>query len=266
MKRDYLWSVPVAIGFAALLILAVHACTGSPSAPAPAAPVVAPTETPVADAPAAFNPAPAPAPAPTPAATPAPTTPAPVATPAPAKTGGISWGEIIGGVISTLITAFLLPLLKRKAEAAKAEADNLQSQRVKTDIEARGALVDRLKAFLWGTASAIAEKRFPMLAQKIVDGNVKTSDDVKVELYAWGADLRTQAVDYFKNQGVDVIAAVGDVYLDKLIERAANAVSPFPGKETAVAILKSDIAPMILREGVDYVRQKMGLVCTSVAT
>ena len=53
-----------------------------------------------------------------------------------------------------------------------------------------------------------------------------------------------------------VLAAVGDEFLDKLIERAANEVSPFPGKETAVALLTDNITDLLIEKGVDYVRAK----------
>ena len=79
---------------------------------------------------------------------------------APAAEGGSTMDTIIKAVMGlamTAITMFLLPFLKRKSAAAAAEA-------VKSNVEGRGVLADRAKAFLFGEAGRIAEKEFPKLA------------------------------------------------------------------------------------------------------
>lgn len=166
------------------------------------------------------------------------------------------WLQAVISVIGLAVTAFLLPFLKRKTEAAKAEAKRQSAQATEHDINARGILVSRLQEFLWGTAESIAEKKFPELAASVKNGDLNSKEAIKKELHSWGGALRNDAMAYFGNQGVDVIAAVGDDFLDKLIERAANKVSPFPGKETAKELLQNYATDWLIKYGVDWVRQK----------
>jgi len=226
------WTVPVWSGEPE----AAPVVAPAPADAAVAAPVVAPDAVPVkADAAAEVT-------------TPAATAVAPKPTP--------EWVQIVVAVIGSLITLFLLPYLKRQAAAAKANAAKLTTEKKATEIEMRGVLVSRLKSFLWGSAAAMAEREIPKIAKEIKAGSLTNAAQVKKALYGMGGSLRNDAIAYFKNQGVDVLAAVGDEFLDKLIERAANEVSPFPGKETAVALLTDNITDLLIEKGVDYVRAK----------
>lgn len=168
-----------------------------------------------------------------------------------------SLATIISGIIGTLITLFLIPYLHKKRAEATASAALLTADKTKSDIEGRGALVQRLKAFLYGAAGAIAEKEFPKLASDLIMGKVKTKDEIKGVLRSWGATLKKEAADYFEGQGIDIIAAVGDAALDRLIERAANKVSPFPGKETAVELLKDKVSNTIIDKGLVWIKRKI---------
>ena len=174
---------------------------------------------------------------------------------APAAEGGSTMDTIIKAVMGlamTAITMFLLPFLKRKSAAAAAEA-------VKSNVEGRGVLADRAKAFLFGEAGRIAEKEFPKLAGDILAGKFKGDGKwsaVKDVMKSWGVILKKDAIDYFGNQGIDLVAALGDKFLDKLIMRAADAVSPFPGKETAVELLTGTASDMLFKKGVEWTRAK----------
>ncbi len=212
------------------------AAAAAPEAAAPSVPVTE-TTVPTADAPAEAAPA--------------------EAAPAEKAEGAIpSWLQYLLALLSTAVTAFLVPFLKRKAQAAKAETDRQSAAATESNINARGILMGRLKQFLYGTASAVAEKKFPELAAKVKSGQLKSASDIKTELRSWGGTLRSDAMAYFGNQGVDVLAAVGDDFLDKLIERAANKVSPFPGKDTAKAMLQDNVSDWLIEHGVDFVRNK----------
>jgi hypothetical protein len=54
-----------------------------------------------------------------------------------------------------------------------------------------------------------------------------------------------------------LVETFGAQAIDDLIERAANAVSPFPGRDTAVALLKNGVADMLIDKGVDWMREKV---------
>ncbi len=68
--------------------------------------------------------------------------------------------------------------------------------------------------------------------------------------------MKQEAQVYFDNQGIDLVKAVGDDALDNLIERAANEVSPFPGRDTAKELLKSKVSNMVVEKGVEWIRAK----------
>lgn len=167
------------------------------------------------------------------------------------------WASIVYLLLTTIVTMFLVPFLKQKATAAKSEADATKIDASKSLIEQRGILADRLKSYLWGSAAAIAEDRFPKLAMRILKGEFKDASSIKTELGSWGIELRQQAIVYFQVQGIDLIKEFGVSALDDLIERAANAVSPFPGKDTAVTLLETNVAPTIISHGTTWVQAQI---------
>ena len=165
------------------------------------------------------------------------------------------WLEIVLTGLAALVTAFLVPFLKRKGAAAKAEREAHEANAAESTISARGKLVSRLQEFLYGSAAAIAEKRFPALAANILKKRM-TKVEVKLELRKWGQVLKENSYVYFGHQGIDLAKAVGDEFVDKLIERVANKVSPFPGRETAKELLKSNVSDWLIDKGVDWVKAK----------
>lgn len=165
------------------------------------------------------------------------------------------WVQVVVAALGALVTYFLVPFLRQKAGAAKAERDKLEAQTVGTNITSRGILVKRLQEFLYGSAAAIAEKRFPLLAEMVLTKSL-SKDEIKKELRMWGGTLKQEAQVYFDNQGIDLVKAVGDDALDNLIERAANKVSPFPGRDTAKELLKSKVSNFIINKGVEWVKSR----------
>ncbi len=172
---------------------------------------------------------------------------------------------IIVTVVTTLVAMFLTPLLRKKAaaETAKLEAETLNA-----NMSTRDVLMKRLKAFLWGTAASFAEKDIPRIAAKIVAGQLTTADQIKTELKNLGVQLKNAAIAKFDAEGIDLISAVGDKALDSLIERAANATSPFPGKDTAKALLQDRVSNVLVEKGVNWMRTKIeaGTDYSAIAT
>jgi len=166
------------------------------------------------------------------------------------------WMQVVYMVVTALVAALLLPYLKRKAQAASEELKTLRVEGAKAGIEARVTLVAELKQFLFERAASIAEKEFPKLAGMVLKQKLGT-DAIKAELHRWGTGLKIEAVNYFKGQGVDLLAAVGDQYLDKAIEYVANRTSPFPGKETAVELAKEKVSNLIIEKGIALVRGRI---------
>ncbi len=166
------------------------------------------------------------------------------------------WFQMFMGVLSLVVTAFLLPYLTRKAQAAKAEAEKLQAEAGTAAQTTRGILLKRLEAIALGAAARIAEKEFPKLALQVKTGGITNKAGVKDILYSWGKQVRDEIIDYFRKEGIDIIATVGDDYLDNLIAQVANKVSPFPGRETAVHMLQANVTDWLIAHGVSYVKAR----------
>lgn len=166
------------------------------------------------------------------------------------------WLQAVLTVVSSLVTLILIPFLRNKAAAAAAEVTSHEMSAVTNVMTQRQIISERLKSFLLRNAARIAEKKWPVLATEIATGNIQKPDVVKGVLREWGDELKADAIDYFKNQGIELVEAVGDKYLDQFVEWAANSTSPFVGKETAVEVLKGKVSNLIIEKGVGWIREK----------
>lgn len=164
------------------------------------------------------------------------------------------WAQLVMTLLCMFVMPFLLKFLRAKTEESKKGAELAVIDANKSLIEQRGAIAERLKSYLWGTAAAIAEREFPKLCAAIIAGKLSDPHDIKAQLRSWGVELRLQAIEYFRTQGIDLLQTFGAQAIDDLIERAANAVSPFPGKDTALALLRDGAAPLLVERGVEWMR------------
>jgi anti-sigma28 factor (negative regulator of flagellin synthesis) len=184
--------------------------------------------------------------------------------PADAATSGAGtpvWLTGLIAVIGSIVTIFLVPWLRQKANAARAEAEKLKSESIGKQLDNKSLLIEQAKAFALDTAASIAEKRFPALQAKITAGELKLDAAMlKDELRSWGAVLKDKIIGHFDDQGINVITGVGDKYLDELVEWAANKVSPFPGKDTVKALLTEwdgKALEFLANKGVDWVKSRV---------
>ncbi len=162
--------------------------------------------------------------------------------------------QLIVGVVTTLITFYLIPYLKSQADVARAQVQAHQIDMNKSLIDQKSTLYEMAKDFALTRAASIGERRWPIIAQKILSKQINTIADVKDELKVWHEDLRKDMIAFFTAQNIDIVEKLGVNTLNQLIEYAANMVSPFPGKETAVAVLENNVAQTIIDRGVEYMR------------
>ena len=165
------------------------------------------------------------------------------------------WAQLVYVAVTAIVGMFAVPYLARKAQAAKEERDKLRAEGLANGVQARHILVADLKRFLFDYCSTILEKRLPKLLPLIVSSKMDATA-IKDELRSWGAEAKDEAIDYFKMQGLDIVALVGDGYLDQAVRWAADRVSPFPGKETAVKLAEEKYTNWLVEKGVDYVRNQ----------
>jgi len=168
---------------------------------------------------------------------------------------GPLWAQVVYAVVTAIVAAFLIPYLNKKRLESTEKITALAADSANSTAAAGGILLEQLKFFLHERAACIAEKEFPKLAAKVLSGELKTVDQVKSLLRLYGTELKREAIEYFKkHQGLDLIRFIGDQQLDRLIEYAANRVSPFPGKESAVEFLKEDASNWLIDKGIAVVR------------
>jgi hypothetical protein len=160
--------------------------------------------------------------------------------------------------VGTFFVTTLWPAIKRsldaRAAAAVATAAAADAQAQQTGMVTNGVLVERLKKYLVGSATAILSSRMPELADKVLRGELRTAEQIKAELAVWGSDLKLTAVDYFAHQGVDLYKELGEPAINNLISRVAEATSAFPGLKTALELLKDGVAEAVATYGVTYIR------------
>lgn len=167
------------------------------------------------------------------------------------------WKELVTTIIMAIGTLFIIPLLHRKQQEAQASVAALEAKQDLTNMEKRKLLSERLKSFLLRTAEVKVERDFPAIARDVIDGKLKSSTEIKILLKKMGADLKAEAIDYFGLQGINLVAAVGDDALDDLIRWAADKVSPFPGKETAVAFLTDSGSNQLIKYGTNFLKDRI---------
>lgn len=165
------------------------------------------------------------------------------------------WVQIVYAIVTALVGAVALPYLARKAQAAKQEVEKLRAEGLVNGVQARHILVADLKHFLIDYCSTLLEKRLPKLLPKIAARQL-TAVEIKAELHEWGKEAKDAAKVYFQEQGLDIVALIGDAYLDQAVRWAADRVSPFPGKETAVQLVETKYTDWLVAKGVDYVRDQ----------
>jgi hypothetical protein len=163
------------------------------------------------------------------------------------------WVNLIYVCVLALITGVLVPYLRNKSLAARAEA-------LDSNLSAQGRIVKDLQAFCLERASAIAERDIPVIAWDVLNaranGKEIATQDIKQKLRDLGTRLHDEAIEYFRTRGVDLVAAVGEKYIKQAIEYAANLVSPFPGSETAPLLSGEEMARKITEFGVQVVRER----------
>jgi len=173
----------------------------------------------------------------------------------PATVDGPWWAQLLYAALAATISAFVVPYLARKAQAAKEEAATLRTQGLAQGLKARELLLAELKSFLLEYCANKVEKEMLALATEVLAKKLDTTA-IKVRLKSWGAEAKTAAIDYFETQGLDIVELVGDKYLDEAIRWAADRVSPFPGKGTAVALATEKYSNWLVDKGVDWVRTR----------
>jgi hypothetical protein len=178
---------------------------------------------------------------------------APAAAPAVAPVEKTDWVKIVGGLLGTLITLFILPLLKNKAAEVQARATEAKFDASKSLLEQKSYLInERLMPFLWNTAAYLTEVRLPQwidrIARRDLDGIWK---DLVVE-------LKDLAIKKFASEGLDIIAAIGEEALTGLIKRAILEKLPIPnGLREPAAFLADRVLPLLTTKGVAWVRDRV---------
>lgn len=152
------------------------------------------------------------------------------------------WAGLVVMAVSTIVLPFVTNYLKKAADAKKAQLDSAV-------LDRKQRIFLSLQSYALERSASYAERDLVTLAQMIVTKEITQKEKVKEYLKGLGRRLKSDLILYAKdNFTVDLLAEFGDKYVDELIEWAANKVSPFPGRETAVALLQGG-ADTLLKYG-----------------
>lgn len=147
----------------------------------------------------------------------------------------------------TLMMPFLLSWIRSQIKLTKSADDKNQLERI-------SMLRNQVQSFLNTNATTIAERDIPRIAELIDKGVLKNEDDIKVAVRRLGETLRGKAINYFENQGVDIMDELTGEHLDVMIRRAADEASPFPGMITSAALLNPALRKSLIENGVESTR------------
>ena len=150
----------------------------------------------------------------------------------------------VGSILGTMLALYLKKLLAK----VTAEKD-------KADLEGGQILINRLKTFLLDNAVAIAEEKFPVVAREVLEGKIRSAQDVHRVMNEWAQILKEKAVRHFDGQGVKLDEWLAPETLEDLVRRSADQASPFPGMVTANVVTQPKVAKDLLDRGVQYVRE-----------
>ena len=156
-------------------------------------------------------------------------------------------------LLATIITSVWIPAIRRWARKNRAEEEASNANRRLSEQQTLALLSQRVKVTILNLAELTADREFPKLAQSIHDQKIRSAWEVKEVLHSWAHLVRQSIYAQYAAQDVNLSHTLGDFWVHDAIDRAAVEVSPFPGKDTAVALLSGG-AEEILKYGVDYVR------------
>lgn len=148
--------------------------------------------------------------------------------------------ELAVGAVATIITVaggFLARYLNNQAQLLKDQDSTfIRGQLQQAALE---------------VAAAIAERSYPRIAQMVESGEIKNAEEAKGALYELGGIAREELRAAYP----DLVDRTGPSAIDLAIRSAADAVSPFPGKDTAKELLSGG-AKLLLERGVHLINDR----------
>jgi hypothetical protein len=141
-----------------------------------------------------------------------------------------------------IITIAVPPLVAFAVQALRSMTTSLKAQ-------AGQSTLDKARTFALLLASNFAEKQLVEIAKKVEAKELTTATAIKAELRDMGQDAVTALLQAVP----DAAATLGPDAAPALIRWAADKVSPFPGKDTAVALLEGG-AKVLIEKGLSAAR------------
>lgn len=163
------------------------------------------------------------------------------------------WMTMVATILGTLITIFILPLLKNKAAEAQAKAQGARYDASQSLMAQKNYLIDaRLIPFLLNTAAYLTEVRLPQWIDRI---GRRDFDGIWNDLVL---ELKDLAIKKFAVEGIDLVATIGPDALTSLIKRAVIEKLPIPnGIKDPAGYLIDKVVPLLATKGVEWVRERI---------
>ncbi len=179
------------------------------------------------------------------------------------------WLQILIGAALLALKIWGIPVLNAIKARADADAASIKIDMQGSLLGQRGAIAQLFKDYAESKVVSLMATNMPLLAQRIQRGDFMDVDmtnpnapayhvskaKVKAELYAWGDTLKADVVTYFDAHGIDVVKVLGEKFMDDCIDAIVSKYSAFPGLETAAELTKTEVIPLLLNNGFDWVRK-----------
>lgn len=169
--------------------------------------------------------------------------------------GAPEWLNNLLPILGTIITIIAGWWFKVQREKIKAELQN-------ENLTRKEKLELRFKDFAMMRAMSFVERDFLEIANAIIKGKEKGDSEstmmsrAKDQLKLLHGRLIEEAQAYFNNEDIDIVAELGEEKIDRIIEWAANKVSPFPGKPTVKALVEGG-AERLVEKGSAWLRNQI---------
>lgn len=167
--------------------------------------------------------------------------------------------ELIVLILSTLVTAVLLPAIRAWGQKSVAAIEELKKSGNVSDAQFRQTMLDAARKVIVDVVANKIEKEFPNIARKVLEAttvdsggvNVISAEEVKEDLYRLGRETLDEVLRYFKTEGVDLALMFGEERIAAIIRSTVDILSPFPGQVTSKVLADRDAAQAILDHGVN---------------
>lgn len=153
-------------------------------------------------------------------------------------------------LVVMIATFWLIPAAKAWLQKVKADRENAVEG-------SKNNILWRLKELIATEVAHTANTEIPRLAKKLQDEEITDSDKIHNLLKAYGNSVAARAVEFLREEGLQLGTYITPEYIDKLIDEEADRVNPFMGMPTSQALANPELRDLLVSKGTTITRAKI---------